>query len=471
MNRRTNDQILDAVAADFVVDQTDILPRIMDKIGTENCALQNRTIRYAFLSLVITLSILIMSIPEVTSAMRQLFVFLPGVGMVEQSAPVRVLQEVVTQKHDGVTVTVEQLYALPGRTVIRYTVSGIPISAYPKNLPDKDAQWFQNACVEPLFLRLPDGKILTYTGYNAISGTRNVAQYEQTFTLEPVPGNVDAVTLVMPCIDGTERDAIEENWEIPLRLVPVSATIKFLPVHNLPIPTADRSETTTPLVAKEQPSDRDIWVTLDQVVVLPDGYQVYGQLHWADDAPYSAVSLDSYTMTDAQGKQFPALQISPDPSTIPAPGSHFVPLAFQVNGPAVQPGPLTLSLNGLYASLPIQDKNTRFVFDTSSIPDENQRWVLNQGFQVGKYTFRVGSITRLGDGYEFSIESSPEVGCVDLYIEGTNPVCGKCGQSATKVQFNGEVPSGVLTVGIANLDVHLTGTWQVDWLPPENHQR
>jgi hypothetical protein len=42
-----------------------------------------------------------------------------------------------------------------------------------------------------------------------------------------------------------------------------------------------------------------------------------------------------------------------------------------------------------------------------------------------------------------------------------------CGQGVSTVQFDGEVPSGQLTIIIANLEVRLIGSWQATWLPPE----
>jgi hypothetical protein len=191
-------------------------------------------------------------------------------------------------------------------------------------------------------------------------------------------------------------------------------------------------------------------------------------LEWGESVPYSAVDLDYFEMTDANGQRIPLMQISPDPNKIPAPGSRFVPLAFKVDGPVQEPGPVTLTADRLSAWLPVKD--TSFIFNTGTDPQENQRWVLNQDLQVGKYTLGLVSATRLVDGYEFSILHDPGVSCVDLYIPGTNHQSGACGQGIASVQFDGEVPSGMLTIVVANLNVQLTGSWQATWLPPEVEQ-
>jgi len=475
MNTRTNDQILDAVAGDIILDQTDITPRIMAKIRQENHAIRKGYVsRLALLSLIIAIIILSVSVPGIASAMRQLFGFLPGVGLVDRFAPVRVLQEAVSQEREGVRVTVEQVIALPERTVIQFKVGGIPDSAYPKHLAGSDPQGYKNPCVDPLYLRLPDGTTLTNLGYNALSGTTNVPEYEASFTVEPVPGDINELTLVMPCIEGTERDALPGDWEFPLRLVTAPETMNPAPVFEVLSPTPARSETGPDSVPNLAPADtgqiwdEDIQLALDTVVVLPDGDQVYGSLRWGESAPYSVVTLESFEMTNALEQRIPSMQISPDPSRMPATGERFVPLAFKVAGPVQVPGPVTLTVDRLTASLPVED--ARFVFDTGPDPHKNQEWVLNQDIQVGEYSLRLVSVTRLADGYEFSVKPGPGVGCVDLYIQGNNDQRVSCGQGITRVQFGGKIPSGVLTVVIANLEVHLTGSWQAIWRPPEVEQ-
>jgi hypothetical protein len=46
---------------------------------------------------------------RVVAAMQKLFGYIPGVGMVSQDAPLRVLAEPVTVERDGITLTVSQV--------------------------------------------------------------------------------------------------------------------------------------------------------------------------------------------------------------------------------------------------------------------------------------------------------------------------------------------------------------------------
>ena len=488
MNRRTNNQVFDAVAGDFIVEKTDITRRIMKMIQQERHTIRVRS--YAALSLMIVLLILIFTIPQVTFAMRQWFGFLPGVGMVDQSSPVRVLQEAVSQERNGVTVMVEQLYALSDRTVIQYKVSGIPESAYPKHLPGSDREGFQNACGELVFLRLPDEETLTHSSYEAIYSPTNVAQYELNFTVEPVPGNVDSVTLVMPCIYGTEQDAIPGAWELPLRLIPATDQVHLLPVYPAStitpiLASSDATPETSvsqvnspsnaaPLPTKDarQNAQHGIRLTVDQIVPLPEGDKlIYGMVQWDENTPFSGVTLDLYEIVDAQGQRVPYDLAPLDPAKMPSPGDRFVPFAFQIKGPLQERGPITLKVSQMHAFAHFE--NVGFTLDTGAAPSVNQQWLLDQDVQAGQYTVHVNSVTRLANGYEITFQTEPETGyvvnVVDMYIPSVKLVSPEWGQGMTKIQYDGDVPvpTGKLWISINNLSVNLPGDWQVTWLPPD----
>ena len=65
---------------------------------------------YAVLALLVV-STLIIGPQRVYAAVRQLFGYIPGVGIVEQSNGIRVLAEPVSVEQDGITVTVKQVVA------------------------------------------------------------------------------------------------------------------------------------------------------------------------------------------------------------------------------------------------------------------------------------------------------------------------------------------------------------------------
>jgi len=106
-----------------------------------------------------------------------------------------------------------------------------------------------------------------------------------------------------------------------------------------------------------------------------------------------------------------------------------------------------------------------FVFDTGPDPQVGQVWVLNQDVELDGYSIRVGSIRRLPDGYEFTFQNPADLLCVDLVLDGMRIVRGSCGPQQVVLEYDGDVPSGVVTATVANLQVHLTGPWQATWTP------
>jgi len=198
-------------------------------------------------------------------------------------------------------------------------------------------------------------------------------------------------------------------------------------------------------------------------VPLPDGNLLYGSLVWGDTAPYSLMTPDMYTLTDAAGQRIPLVSASPDPAWMPSPGSHRVPLAFKLIGSVNSPGPLTLTIDSVDAGLPVQD--VEFRFDTGVDPQIGQQWLLNQDIEAAGYKVHLSTVTRTPDGYDFAFENPADVLCVDLVTQNRDPDPGQCGNTLTSLSYAGEIPAGNLTVRIANLFVHLVGPWQVSWTP------
>ena len=93
---------------------------------------------------------LIIGPQRVYAEVRRLLGYIPGVGLVDSSAPIRVLAEPVEQTRDGVTITVTSAVLTADRTHIEYRVFGVPRDAYPTS---EDV----SGCMQQEYLRLPDG--------------------------------------------------------------------------------------------------------------------------------------------------------------------------------------------------------------------------------------------------------------------------------------------------------------------------
>ncbi|MCX6025610.1 MAG: hypothetical protein NTY23_05025, partial [Chloroflexi bacterium] len=160
---------------------------------------------------------------RVYAAIRGLLGYIPGVGIVDQSAPIRVLAEPVGQTREGITITVTSATLTSDRTHVEYRIFGVPRSAY----PDREDV---HGCFESDYLLLPDGTKL-----------------ERTQDYPPVPADVPHALLVIPCIVETLPGTVPENWALPLRFVAAPGNLTVMPVIELsPSPEVTAESPATP---------------------------------------------------------------------------------------------------------------------------------------------------------------------------------------------------------------------------------
>jgi hypothetical protein len=77
---------------------------------------------YAF---VIVALALIASAPSAVTALKRLFGYVPGVGLVENTGNLRMLAEPVSVTRDGVTLTIKNVFVYADRVELKYEVNGI----------------------------------------------------------------------------------------------------------------------------------------------------------------------------------------------------------------------------------------------------------------------------------------------------------------------------------------------------------
>jgi len=243
------------------------------------------------ITLSITLALIIYAIalftaPVMARAFQHLFGYLPGAGIVDQSIEPRQLAEPVSQTRDGVALTVESALLSADLTIIEVKVAGIPASAYPiKATPPGKRQM----CSSPVFLRLPDGATLEMdirSNQATLGSEFGAAESKNTWTLEPVPANIETATLVMPCILGLQPSAAPENWEVPLHFVPVEAHYAAPGVPSqLPVATP---EPLTPTLAAPSVSTPTQSVTQSEVKKLTECDTFCDWPDWSPDGRYLA---------------------------------------------------------------------------------------------------------------------------------------------------------------------------------------
>jgi WD40 repeat protein len=396
-------------------------------------------------------SILVVGPQRVLAAMRGLFGYIPGVGIVDQSAPFRVLAEPVSVTRDGISITVTSALLTGEKTHIEYRIFGVPGSAYP-NRED------MMGCTTPEYLRLPDGS--------------RIDRIDNDYG--PIPTGIDAATFVMPCIFNTLPGKTPENWELPLRFVPAPPDLTVMPVIDLsPSPQASPTPETTALpeaVGATPTSPVNNQITIIKEIETGDGYILVGQFPF-QGLPREQVTNGEAEIRDASGKKvaFTAPQdIGPNALGLDPNGPYWF-MQFKATGLAY---PLNFKFSGAAIQQADPNATVQFTFDAGSNPQPGQEWTPNQDIQLAGHTLKLSTIRADSrSGYNFSFQGDPKVISADIQIDGFTPTGHGWGRGLNAGGFDTSLsftrfPTGVLTVTLSNLTVAgETLTWQGQWSP------
>ena len=119
---RKHRELLDAAARGRVPDNIDLFPRITAQLERKTF-MQTLRARPALMILLVLLALGLLT--GVVYAVGRSLGYIPGVGLVEQGRPLRVLAEPVTVRKNGMSITVKQVVADSSRTFVVYQVDGI----------------------------------------------------------------------------------------------------------------------------------------------------------------------------------------------------------------------------------------------------------------------------------------------------------------------------------------------------------
>ena len=405
----------------------------------------------AIIIIFLTAALIAIGPQRVLAAFRQLFGYIPGVGIVNQSAPIRVLAEPVSMTRAGVTISINSAVLTTDSTRIDFGISGVPLSAYPSSES-------VSGCNQAEYLRLPDG---TKVDIDAV-----------------IPTNVSEATLVLPCIFNTMPGKVPQDWELSMRFVPAPPDMTVLPVIELTPSLLQTSPApaTTHVGGTATPAQSLVpWITIDQLVETSDGYILIGAFRpqitnggWAQvDAsaqPYGVPQILDATGRKVDYTVLPGINLSSPfipPGGLSNGGFQF---AFQIKALGLA-FPLTLRYTGEIYS-PVEPPVTAEVaFDAGPNPQPGQVWTLNQDVHMGAYTVRLISITAVDSGYSFQIDPGAGVTTPDVQIEGYQPVAGGGGSGGESLVYS-QIPKGKLELLFSNLFVVTdTRTWETTWQP------
>ncbi|MGC1379243.1 MAG: hypothetical protein WA821_23635 [Anaerolineales bacterium] len=268
---------LESIARRDIPEQTNLWPQIAARIERKDTVMNPK------LKLVWTVALVLfvlLALSGVAYAVGNLLGYIPGVGLVEQGAPIRVLAEPVSVTREGVTVAVSQVTITGDKTIVVSRELGVPHSAYPEN------EAMGGCILEPAYLRLPDG-----------------TKMEVVQNMPPVPTKFNEATYVLPCIFNTLPGSVPENWELPLRFVPAPPDLTVVLVTEiLPSPT--------PAPDVNTPAAPENLLVVTKALEIGNSYIIMGEFRYNvskdTSLPPGSWWVDGGSkMTDATGQSIP----------------------------------------------------------------------------------------------------------------------------------------------------------------------
>ena len=474
MSAKPYREILDSVAAAHMPADFDVLPHLTAQLERKTL-MQTLRARPMLALIIVVLALLVLT--GVAYAVGNLLGYVPGVGLVDRSAPLRVLAAPVSQTRDGITLTVGQALLSADKSVLSLKVAGVPQSAYPKDEAS-------SGCLGRVDLRLPDGTLLP-GGY--ISGG-NWGTFDSRLSYGPIPAKVEDATLLVACIGGTNPGALPDHWQIPLHFVPAPPDLTVVPVIEVATPAP---VTPAPALVTQMRSDPFLGITLDLNSMLKTdrGYILTTSIRW-DPQLARGVWADTtkwVALTDAAGKKIDLLPLDTSSFAQPLAANDPNSTVMLFSMPDVPfAAPLTLTINSVGIDLAQQP---HFTFDPGTHPQPGQEWQVDQHIQVLDYPVRVTSarfvprddiktqawarfIPSDMDGLAFTLESDPALQSLSLTVAsgfaangtGTSAYSGRdaAGKLTSYALWSGDV---VAPLGIMATSAQLEHVWKLTWDP------
>ena len=443
MNRSYR-EILDAAARPHVPDDIILFPRIAAKLERKTF-MQTLRARPALAILIVMIALSLLS--GVVYAIGRSLGYIPGVGIVEQGTPIRVLAEPVSVERDGITLTITEAVLSADKTVVVYTIENVPWDAisHQEDVP---------GCYAEGQILLPNGStIVPQTGSG---GMDENGRWETRMVYSPVPPEINEAEFLLDCIRETLPGLAPENWELSLRFVPAPPDTTIIPVVEIPTGSSPR----------QNGAPADSGLILEKVIETEDGYILIGKFHDASlPDNMQALGFSVWpTVMDANGVELPYLTAN-DVDIISTTMGEF-PWTLEIKGKA-QAWPLTIQLPAI-ETLHL-DAAGQFTFDAGQNPQPGQEWILEQDVNLGDFFVRVEKVSLTESGYLFDLTTSPDIRGVDLTIANTISMSssgGGDGEGNVTVSLNYEQPpSGVLTVQLSYPTITLHGNWSLQWVP------
>lgn len=411
-----------------------------------------RRLLFAAAGLLLVMMIFIAAVgpDRVLASFQWLIGYLPGVGFVQDTGTVRVLQAPVSISREGVTITVNEVVADIETTRIMMRVTGI------RNLQQL-AQEGVDEPTGPVRLSLQDGTDLDLKGYSL--DFSNVQQLAVDLIYGPMPRDSMEAVLSFSQIPGIPSGAAPEDWSVHLSLVPGSHNRRISPAAPLTV-TGDEAQ--------------GISITLESFAQVGTRTAIRARLN----TPIELGEPDwkwasSLRLIGPGGRIVPFL-------TGPEYDSHHANLVtFETTN--LMPGETyTLNLNGPIELVRAVEAGpgSQFTFDPGPDPRPGQSWSLDQTLRASEFRIHLVGVHLASNHRDetyrliFSFEKQPGVSGLMVHPIGDHPETIRSGPGPLKpwVEFV-EIPNEPIQFQLGPIFVPVEGSWEVSWVVPDHGDR
>jgi hypothetical protein len=398
--------------------------------------------------------------------------YIPGIGLVKQDAPIRVLAEPVTTSRNGITLTVLKIVADSERTAIIYSIDAPDSAAgpLPQPVPGEPACKYLPDFISHS-ISLPDGQILGGGSGEPVSGDDPKLAYFKVIDA-PIPQDVDTITIMLGCDQG----------EATVHLIPASSS-EILPVitsstTSPEINVIKTSESTASAASTVVPDDLGFSTEMENVIELEEGYLLIGNMRWTNTNLANVSILSENTMiVDSNGNPVSFTIETTDPSFWALDYEKLsAGWAFSIAGKD-HAWPITISIKPYGEFSPVEAGS--FQIDLGENPQVDQPLSLNSEVTVKDAgVIRIDTVTLLKGvapledpnsyGLSFDITpASPKVTLTDKDHSNSSwgGGGGPEGYTTSFLYESGFTPSGPLTITVMYGYPISSPNLQVIWQP------
>jgi hypothetical protein len=427
--------------------------------------------QYAAVLLLVALIIAIVAVgpQRVVAQVERWLGYLPGIGFVDLEQA-RILAAPVSIEQEGVTLTIEQVVAVPHRTIIVFSSQGLPAESSNPLSSDFDI-------LPKAVLRLPDGSVIELTRQELNYGGGKME-------FPALPAGVYRINFEFDRLPLVPTGAAPEGWQVPLILLPAAGK---LPADLFPKPYS---------LTDASAMVNGVSVRVLQVAQSADETALQIQIEWEDpDWEYRGVdpSLELHDdlgnvyrqlPSDAQVVSSGVQEAKPIPSPEATADLSIRTVEDTYHFPILSLAAREVVLQILAIDFSVSNSPS-FTFDPGPNPQLGQTWELDEQLEIAGAPLKITRARLIQDdqtypgnpplyGFEFSFSSPiglPRV-LTAFYLqtdlEGYRGGGGgviEPGLYKHTMLFN-QLPRQPLLINFNGSIITMNGPWEIRWRIP-----